>query len=41
LALACDVIDPQLGRAAQQRKIPWQTHAFEPLKLFLQKIAGP
>ena len=41
LALACDVIDPQLGRAAQQGKIPWQTQAFEPLKLFLQRIARP
>lgn len=40
VALAHDVIDPQLGRAAQMGVISWEAKAFEPLKLFLQKIAG-
>ena len=40
-ALARDVIDPQLGRAAQKGAIPWDVKAFEPLKAFLQSIAGP
>jgi hypothetical protein len=39
-ALARDVIDPQLGRAAQQGAIPWQAKAFEPLKAFIAGIAG-
>jgi hypothetical protein len=39
-ALACDVIDPQLGRAAQKGVIPWHTNAFDTLKSFLQKVAG-
>jgi hypothetical protein len=39
-ALARDVIDPQLGRAAQQSVIPWEAKAFEPLKAFLKSIAG-
>jgi hypothetical protein len=39
-ALACDVIDPQLGRAAQQGVIPWAARAFEPLKVFLRAVAG-
>ena len=39
-ALAADVIDPQLGRAAQQGAIPWQAKAFEPLKAFVRSIAG-
>jgi hypothetical protein len=39
-ALANDVIDPQLGRAAQMGAIPWETNAFGVLKFFLQKIAG-
>jgi hypothetical protein len=38
--LAVDVIDPQLGRAAQQDKIPWSAKAFDPLKEFLRKVAG-
>lgn len=39
-ALARDVIDPQLGRAAQKSVIPWEAKAFEPLKAFLKSIAG-
>jgi hypothetical protein len=39
-ALARDVIDPQLGRAAQKGAISWNVKAFEPLKVFLQSIAG-
>ncbi len=39
-ALARDVIDPQLGRAAQQGAIPWAANAFIPLKAFLRSIAG-
>ncbi len=40
-ALAADVIDPQLGRAAQKGAIPWQAKAFDPLKVFVRSIAGP
>ena len=39
-ALASDVIDPQLGRAAQKGAIPWETQTFNSLKNFLQMIAG-
>ena len=39
-ALAADVIDPQLGRAAQKGAIPWQALAFEPLNAFVRSIAG-
>ena len=39
-ALARDVIDPQLGRAAQKGTIPWNATAFGPLKAFLCAIAG-
>ena len=39
-ALACDVIDPQLGRAAQKGVIPWEANAFTLLKTFLQNVAG-
>lgn len=39
-ALACDVIDPQLGRAAQKGAIPWHAKVFDPLKAFLIQIAG-
>jgi hypothetical protein len=39
-ALACDVIDPQLGRAAQKGAIPWHAKAFDPLKSFLRSVAG-
>jgi hypothetical protein len=39
-ALARDVIDPQLGRAAQKGVIPWNAGAFEPLKRFVRSIAG-
>ena len=39
-ALACDVIDPQLGRAAQQGAIPWKAAAFDTLKAFLTSLAG-
>lgn len=38
--LAADVIDPQVGRAAQQNAIPWQTKAFEPLMQFVRQVAG-
>jgi hypothetical protein len=38
-ALARDVIDPQLGRAAQQGAIPWAAPAFAPLKQFLLQLA--
>lgn len=38
-ALARDVIDPQLGRAAQKRTIPWKAKAFDPLKAFLHGLA--
>jgi hypothetical protein len=40
-ALAVDVIDPQLGRAAQKGAIPWQAKAFDSLKEFVRSIAGP
>jgi hypothetical protein len=39
-ALACDVIDPQLGRAAQKGAIPWTAKAFDQLKEFLCLVAG-
>ena len=39
-ALAADVIDPQLGRAAQKGVIPWNAKAFEPLKEFVRAVAG-
>lgn len=39
-ALAGDVIDPQLGRAAQRNAIPWQAHEFDQLKAFLHLIAN-
>lgn len=39
-ALARDVMDPQLGRAAQKGVIPWNTRAFEPLRTFMRSIAG-
>jgi hypothetical protein len=38
-ALARDVLDPQLGRAAQQGAIPWEAPAFAPLKRFLNDLA--
>jgi hypothetical protein len=39
-ALAADVIDPQLGRAAQRGAIPWKAKAFDSLKVFVRCIAG-
>jgi hypothetical protein len=39
-ALARDVIDPQLGRSAQQGAIPWEAKAFESLRAFLKAVAG-
>lgn len=39
-ALAADVIDPQLGRAAQKGAIPWQAKAFDSLKAFVTSVAG-
>jgi len=39
-ALACDVVDPQLGRAAQKGAIPWQAKAFDSLKAFVRRVAG-
>lgn len=39
-ALAMDVIDPQLGRAAQKGAIPWQAKAFDPLKEFIRLVGG-
>ena len=39
-APARDVIDPQLGRAAQQGAIPWEAEAFDPLKALLKNLAG-
>ncbi len=39
-ALAHDVIDPQLGRAAQKGTIPWEAKVFDPLKTFLKNLAG-
>ncbi len=38
-ALARDVIDPQLGRSAQQGAIPWKAAAFDPLRAYLKSIA--
>lgn len=38
-ALARNVIDPQLGRAAQKHAIPWTAKAFDPLKAFLDRLA--
>ena len=37
-ALAQDIIDPQLGRAAQQGKIPWVSPAFNLWKEFLNQF---
>jgi hypothetical protein len=39
-ALARDVVDPQLGRAAQKGAIPWNAKAFDQLKAFLASVAG-
>lgn len=39
-ALACDVVDPQLGRAAQKGAIPWQAKTFDSLKAFVRCVAG-
>ena len=39
-ALAKDVVDPQLGRAAQKGAIPWDASAFDLLKGFLRTIGG-
>lgn len=39
-ALARDVIDPQLGRAAQKGAIPWEAKVFDLLKTFLNNLAG-
>ncbi len=39
-ALARDIIDPQLGRAAQKGVIPWKAKAFDPLRAFVCLIAG-
>lgn len=39
--LAADVIDPQLGRAAQTTGvIPWDAKAFDSLRGFIQSVAG-
>jgi|GEM_PF-2767654 len=39
--LAADVMDPQLGRAAQASGvIPWDAKAFQPLRAFIRGIAG-
>ena len=38
-ALAQDVVDPQLGRAAQQGKIPWASPSFNLLNEFLRQFA--
>lgn len=39
--LASDVIDPQLGLAAQMSGvIPWEARAFEPLRQFIHSVAG-
>lgn len=40
-ALARDVIDPQLRRAAQKGTIPWDARAFNSLNDFLTRLAGP
>jgi hypothetical protein len=39
-ALARDVIDPQLGRAAQKGAIPWSAKVFGPLRAFLSAVGG-
>lgn len=39
-ALACDVVDPQLGRAAQKGAIPWQAKTFDSLRAFVRSVAG-
>ena len=39
-ALARDIIDPQLGRAAQKGAIPWRAQAFDALKAFIRSIGG-
>ncbi|MBI5387079.1 MAG: hypothetical protein HZA90_20605 [Verrucomicrobia bacterium] len=39
-ALARDVVDPQLGRAAQRGAIPWRSKAFDTLKAFVRHVAG-
>jgi hypothetical protein len=39
-ALAMDVIDPQLGRAAQKGAIPWHAATFDSLKNFVQTVAN-
>jgi len=39
-ALARDIIDPQLGRAAQKGAIPWNAKSFGPLRAFLCAISG-
>ncbi|MCP5526346.1 MAG: hypothetical protein H7A47_06005 [Verrucomicrobiales bacterium] len=39
--LARDVLDPQLGRAAQKGVIRWEAPAFDGLKAFLGRLAGP
>ena len=39
-ALAMDVIDPQLGRAAQKGAIPWHAKTFDSLKNFVQMVAN-
>lgn len=38
-ALAADVIDPQLGRAAQKGVIPWEAKAFDLLRSFISSLA--
>lgn len=39
-ALGRDVVDPQLGRAAQKGVIPWKAKAFDALKAFIRSVAG-
>ncbi|MCB1127036.1 MAG: hypothetical protein KDM81_11100, partial [Verrucomicrobiae bacterium] len=39
-ALAQDIVDPQLGRAAQKGAIPWHAKAFEQLRSFLTLLSG-
>jgi hypothetical protein len=38
--LAYDVVDPQLGRGAQQGVIPWEASVWDELKGFLRQVAG-
>jgi len=38
--LAYDVVDPQLGRGAQQKVIPWEASVWDELKTFLRQVAG-